>query len=145
MRYRQYPRTRWEISEIGYGMWGLGGWTGSDDRETMQALEESVALGCNFFDTAWAYGAGHSERLLGELLRAHPDQRLYVATKVPPKNQRWIQLDGFPLDAVFPPYHIREYTEKSLKNLGIETIDVQQLHVWSDEWVGQGEWLDAIE
>ena len=145
MRFRTHARTGWEISEIGYGMWGLGGWTGSDDRETMQALEESVALGCNFFDTAWAYGAGHSERLLGELLRAHPDQRLYVATKVPPKNQRWIQLDGFPLDAVFPPDHIREYTEKSLKNLGIETIDVQQLHAWSDKWAADERWQRVMD
>src|SRR4030095_6916761 len=145
MRFRTHARTRWEISEIGYGMWGLGGWTGSDDRETMQALEESVALGCNFFDTAWAYGAGHSERLLGELLRAHPDQRLYVATKGPPKNQRWIQLAGFPLGARFPPGHPREYTEKSLKNLGIETIDVQQLHAWSDKWASDERWQRVMD
>lgn len=145
MRYRPHARTGWEISEIGYGMWGLGGWTGSDDAETMRALEESVALGCNFFDTAWAYGAGHSETLLGRLLKAHPDKRLYVATKVPPKNQRWIQLDGFPLDAVFPADHIREYTEKSLVNLGVETIDVQQLHAWSDTWAADERWQRVME
>jgi aryl-alcohol dehydrogenase-like predicted oxidoreductase len=126
-------------------MWGLGGWTGSDDAETMRALEESVALGCNFFDTAWAYGAGHSEKLLGRLLKSHPDKRLYVATKVPPKNQRWIQLDGLPLDAVFPADHIREYTEKSLNNLGVETIDVQQLHAWSDEWAADERWQRVMQ
>ena len=88
MRYRVYPRTGWEVSEIGYGMWGLGGWTGSDDEQTLRSLAEAVTLGCNFFDTAWAYGAGHSERLLAQTLAAHRDRRLYVATKVPPKNQR---------------------------------------------------------
>jgi aryl-alcohol dehydrogenase-like predicted oxidoreductase len=145
MRYRTHPRTGWQISEIGYGMWGLGGWTGSDDRETMAALHESVALGCNFFDTAWAYGAGHSEELLGALLRDNPGTRLYVATKVPPRNQRWIQLDGFALDDVFPPDHIRAYTEKSLKNLGVETIDLQQLHAWSDRWAADDRWQRVME
>ena len=145
MRYRTHARTGWEISEIGYGMWGLGGWTGSDDAETMRALDESVEQGCNFFDTAWAYGAGHSERLLAQLLHAHPQTRLYVATKVPPKNQRWIQLDGFKLDDVFPPEHVREYTEKSLVNLGVETIDVQQLHAWSDNWASDERWQRVME
>ena len=145
MKFRTHTRTGWQISEIGYGMWGLGGWTGSDDAETMRALDESVALGCNFFDTAWAYGAGHSERLLGQLLQAHPQTRLYVATKVPPKNQRWIQLDGFRLDDVFPPEHVREYTEKSLVNLGVETIDVQQLHAWSDNWASDERWQRVME
>ena len=145
MKFRTHTRTGWQISEIGYGMWGLGGWTGSDDAETMRALDESVALGCNFFDTAWAYGAGHSERLLGQLLQAHPQTRLYVATKVPPKNQRWIQLDGFRLDDVFPPEHVREYTEKSLVNLGVETIDVQQIHAWSDNWASDERWQRVME
>jgi aryl-alcohol dehydrogenase-like predicted oxidoreductase len=145
MKFRTHARTGWQISEIGYGMWGLGGWTGSDDAETMRALDESVALGCNFFDTAWAYGAGHSERLLGQLLQAHPQTRLYVATKVPPKNQRWIQLDGFELDDVFPPEHVREYTEKSLINLGVETIDVQQIHAWSDNWASDERWQRVME
>ena len=118
MRFRTHARTGWDISEIGYGMWGLGGWTGSDDRETMQALEESVTLGCNFFDTAWAYGAGHSERLLGQLLRAHPDTRLYVATKVPPKNRVWPGKASTPIAQVFPYDYIIEMTERSRANLG---------------------------
>lgn len=145
MRYRLYPRTGWELSEIGYGMWGLGGWTGSDDDQTLQSLAEAVALGCNFFDTAWAYGAGHSERLLAQTLRAHGDRRLYVATKVPPKNQRWIQLEDSALDDVFPPDHIRQYTEASLENLGVDTIDLQQLHAWSDRWASDERWQRAIE
>jgi aryl-alcohol dehydrogenase-like predicted oxidoreductase len=140
MRYRSYPSTGWQLSEIGYGMWGLAGWTGSDDGQTLAALDEAVRAGCNFFDTAWAYGAGHSERLLAQTLAAHADRRLYVATKVPPKNERWIQLDGFSLDAVFPPDHIRSYTERSLRNLDVEAIDLQQLHAWSDRWADDDRW-----
>ena len=145
MRYRTHARTGWEISEIGYGMWGMAGWSGSDDQESHASLDQAIALGCNFFDTAWAYGAGHSERLLAPLLHAHPQTRLYIATKVPPKNQRWIQLDGFKLDDVFPPEHVREYTEKSLVNLGVETIDVQQLHAWSDNWASDERWQRVME
>jgi aryl-alcohol dehydrogenase-like predicted oxidoreductase len=145
MRYRQHPRTGWELSEVGYGMWGLGGWTGSDDAQTLQSLAEAVALGCNFFDTAWAYGAGHSERLLAQTLRAHRDRRLYVATKVPPKNERWIQIDDCALDAVFPSDHIRQYTEASLENLGVDTIDLQQFHAWSDRWASDDRWQRTID
>ena len=126
-------------------MWGLGGWTGSHDDETTASLDEAVRLGCTFFDTAWAYGAGKSERMLGELVRSHRGARLYVATKVPPKNERWIQLDDFTLDEVFPPDHIREYTEKSLANLGVDAIDVQQLHAWSDRWADDDRWKRVME
>jgi aryl-alcohol dehydrogenase-like predicted oxidoreductase len=145
MRYRVYPRTGWELSEIGYGMWGLGGWTGSDDQQTLTSLAEAIRLGCNFFDTAWAYGAGHSERLLARTLAAHRDRRLYVATKVPPKNQRWIQLDDCALDDVFPADHIRQYTEASLQNLGVDTIDLQQLHAWSDRWADDDRWQKTLD
>jgi aryl-alcohol dehydrogenase-like predicted oxidoreductase len=126
-------------------MWGLAGWTGSDDEQTLASLAEAVAQGCNFFDTAWAYGAGHSERLLARTLTQHRDRRLYVATKVPPKNQRWIQLDDCALDDVFPPDHIRRYTEASLENLGVDTIDLQQLHAWSDRWAADDRWQRAVD
>ncbi len=90
MKYRIFGRIGWQISDIGFGMWGIGGalsgWTGANDEESMRSLERAVQLGCNFFDTAWAYGDGHSERLLGQLLVRHSDKRLYVATKIPPKN-----------------------------------------------------------
>jgi aryl-alcohol dehydrogenase-like predicted oxidoreductase len=145
MRYRTYPRTGWKISDIGYGMWGMGGWTGSDDEESLRSLDLAVELGCNFFDTAWAYGNGHSEQLLAETLRRHADTRLYVATKVPPKDRVWPGKAETPIADVFPPDHIREYTEKSLRNLGVDTIDLQQLHVWSDAWTGDEGWKRAVE
>jgi aryl-alcohol dehydrogenase-like predicted oxidoreductase len=145
MRYRTFHRTGWQIAEIGYGMWGMGGWSGSNDEESLQALNLAVELGCNFFDTAWVYGNGRSEKLLGETLGAHRDRRLYVATKVPPKNMRWPARQGDSLDEVFPPSHIREYTEQSLRNLRIDTIDLQQLHVWSDAWADDDRWRRTAE
>src|SRR6476646_7160734 len=122
----------------------MAGWTGSDDDESRQSLDRAVELGCNFFDTAWAYGDGKSEKLLGELLRRYPGKRLHVATKIPPKNRQWPARPQFALDEVFPPDYIREYTEISLKNLGVETIDLQQLHVWTDEWADDDRWQKAV-
>ena len=84
MQHRRFGRLGWEVSEIGYGMWGMGGWSGSDDQESARSIDRAIALGCNFFDTAWAYGDGHSEVLLGRTLKRHPDTRLYSATKIPP-------------------------------------------------------------
>ena len=144
MRYRRFGRLGWEVSEIGYGMWGMGGWSGSDDEESLKALDRAIDLGCNFFDTAWAYGQGHSETLLGRTLRKHADKRLYIATKVPPKNLKWPGKAETPIAEVFPPDHIRAYTETSLKNLGVDTIDLQQLHVWSDAWAADAGWQRAV-
>ncbi len=145
MRQRAFGRVGWQVSEIGYGMWGLAGWTGSDDAETMSSLDRAVDLGCDFFDTAWAYGDGHSERLLGRLVRSHPDRRLYVATKIPPMNQKWPARPQDALEEVFPPDHIRRYTEASLQNLGLESIDLIQFHVWQDGWAEDCRWQQEIE
>jgi len=143
MQYRSFGRTGWEVSEIGYGMWGMAGWTGSEEKEINNALDRSVELGCNFFDTAWAYGSGLSEQILNDLLKRHKSKRLYVATKIPPKNRKWPSRESFALDEVFPADYIIEYTEKSLKNLGVDTIDLQQFHVWEDSWANQDEWKEA--
>jgi aryl-alcohol dehydrogenase-like predicted oxidoreductase len=144
MRDRRFGRTGWNVSEIGYGMWGMGGWTGSDDDESLRALDHAVALGCTFFNTAWVYGNGRSENLLGRTLRQHPTARLTVATKIPPKNMQWPAKPGASIAETYPPDHIREYTEKSLLNLGIAAIDLQQFHVWSDHWADDEQWQDAI-
>ena len=145
MHYRTFGRTGWHVSEIGYGMWGMGGWTGSEDEESLRSLQRAVELGCNFFDTAWAYGDGHSERLLGQLVRAHPDTRLYTATKIPPKNRKWPARPDDSLDDAFPPDHIREYTESSLKNLGLDSLDLIQFHVWDDTWAEDTRWQRAVD
>jgi aryl-alcohol dehydrogenase-like predicted oxidoreductase len=144
MRYRTLGRTGWSVSELGYGMWGMAGWTGSEDAESLASLERAVELGCNFFDTAWAYGDGRSERLLGQVVRAHPDRGLLVATKVPPKNFTWPSRRGFSLDDCFPPDHIRAYAEKSLLNLGLPRIDLLQFHVWEDAWAHDERWQRAM-
>ena len=145
MRYRTFGRTGWQVSEIGYGMWGMGGWTESDDEEFRRSLQIAVDLGCTFFDTAWGYGAGHSEGLLGELVRANAGKRLYTATKIPPKNATWPSRRGFTLDQTYPPDHIREYTEKSLHNLGLDRVDLQQFHVWEDAWARDERWQRAVD
>jgi aryl-alcohol dehydrogenase-like predicted oxidoreductase len=145
MRARRFGRTNWNVSEIGYGMWGMGGWTGSDDDESLRALHRAIELGCNFFDTAWAYGAGRSEKLLGATLKSHPDRTLVVATKIPPKNMRWPARDSDDVADTYPPDHIRAFTEKSLDNLGVDVIDLQQFHVWSDTWADDDGWKRAID
>ena len=86
MKYRTFGRTNWKVSEIGYGMWGMAGWTGSDDEESLESLQLAADLGCTFFDTAWGYGAGKSEGLLGKLVRANPDKKLF--TRLPRCRQR---------------------------------------------------------
>jgi aryl-alcohol dehydrogenase-like predicted oxidoreductase len=148
MRYRTFGRLGWNVSEVGYGMWGIGGgpggFTGWDYDAAPQCLDRALELGCNFFDTAWIYGRGVSERLLGRLLRDHPGERIYVATKVPPKNREWPPRPGDLLDDVFPADHIREYTYKSLENLGVDRIDLLQLHVWEDRWATDDRWQGAI-
>ncbi len=145
MQYRRFGKTGWQVSEVGYGMWGMAGWTGSEDEQSLESLERSVELGCNFFDTAWAYGNGHSEQLLGRLVRNHPDTKLYVATKIPPKNRTWPSRRSFSLDDVFPPDYIEEYTHRSLENLGLESIDLMQFHVWEDHWLDDDRWAGKME
>lgn len=145
MKYRRFGRTDWIVSEVGYGMWGMGGWTESDDAESMQSLQRAVDLGCNFFDTAWAYGAGHSEGLLGQLVRANPGKRLYTATKIPPLNSKWPSRREYTLDVTFPPDHIEKYVHSSLQNAGLQRFDLVQFHVWEDAWVEDDRWAKKMD
>ncbi len=144
MNYRTLGRTGISVSEVGYGAWGIGGvqWTGGDDEEAKRALNLAIDQGLNLIDTALAYGKGHSERLVGEVARARTEP-IAIATKIPPKNLQW-PAKPVPLEEVFPADYIIECTEKSLRNLGVETIDLQQFHVWHDDWVERTEWIEAI-
>jgi aryl-alcohol dehydrogenase-like predicted oxidoreductase len=146
VRYRRLGRTGLDVSEVGFGAWGIGKsqWLGAKDDESLRALRRAIDLGLNFIDTALAYGEGHSERLVGQVVRKW-DETVYVATKIPPKNRIWPAPTGLHPDETFPGEYVRERTEQSLKNLELEAIDVQQFHVWHDEWVGEGDWLVAIE
>jgi aryl-alcohol dehydrogenase-like predicted oxidoreductase len=145
MNYRRFGRTNWNVSEIGYGMWGMGGWTGSDEEESLAALQRAVDLGCNFFDTAWAYGEGLSEKLLGRIVRANSEKNLYTATKIPPKNLQWPSRRGSTLDECFPPEHIDKFVHSSLANAGLESFDLIQFHVWEDAWVEDDRWAKKID
>jgi aryl-alcohol dehydrogenase-like predicted oxidoreductase len=145
MRYRRFGRTGWMVSEIGYGMWGMGSWSGSNDEESRRSLQRAVDLGCNFFDTAWAYGAGRSENLLGQLIRANPERQLYAATKIPPKNMQWPSRRQFTLDDCYPPDHIEEYVHKSLANAGLESFDLVQFHTWEDSWTDDERWINKVD
>ncbi|MGI9072692.1 MAG: aldo/keto reductase [Bryobacteraceae bacterium] len=146
MRYRKLGKTEAEISEIGFGAWGIGGkqWVGGEDDESERALRRAFELGVNFVDTALAYGDGHSEQLVGEAMKSS-FHRIYVATKVPPKNRIWPASPSMPISEVFPYDYIIESTNQSLANLGVEQVYLQQLHTWTDAWVQREEWQRAAE
>jgi aryl-alcohol dehydrogenase-like predicted oxidoreductase len=145
MNYRRFGRTGWQVSEIGYGMWGMGGWTGSDDEQSLRSLQKSIDLGCNFFDTAWGYGEGHSEKILNKIVHQNPDKKVYTATKIPPKNLIWPSRREFTLGDCFPPDHIEDYINRSLTNIGVDTIDLIQFHTWEDSWIGDDRWVKKMD
>jgi aryl-alcohol dehydrogenase-like predicted oxidoreductase len=146
MRYRKLGKTGLEISEVGYGAWGIGGkqWKGHTDDESLAALQRALELGLNFIDTALAYGDGHSEKLVGGVVK-HAPHPVFLATKVPPMNRVWPAAPGSDIKDVFPYDYIRRSTEESLRNLDVETIDLQQLHVWDPGWLDRDEWKRAFE
>jgi aryl-alcohol dehydrogenase-like predicted oxidoreductase len=146
MQYRKLGRTGIEVSDIGYGAWGIGGkqWLGGADDESVRALRRSIELGLNFIDTALAYGDGHSEKLVGRVVR-ESSGKIYVATKVPPRNRIWPARAGTPISEVFPYDYIIASAEESLRNLGLPSIDLLQLHVWNPEWIEASEWRRAFE
>ena len=145
MKQRTIGRLGWSVSEIGYGMFGVGSWAGSNDEESLESLQLAADLGCTFFDSAWGYGQGRSDRLLGELVRANPGRNIVSATKIPPKNFRWPTHRGDPIEDAFPPEHIREYAEKSLGHLGLPRIDLLQFHVWEDAWAHDEGWQRVVD
>ncbi len=145
MKYRTFGRLGWQVSEIGYGMWGMGGWTGSDEKESVTSLDRAVDLGCNFFDSALAYGDGRSDHLLGALVRRHSQRRIYTATKVPPLNKQWPSRRGVPVAEVFPPDHIERSLHQSLEHSGLDHFDLLQFHVWEDDWLDDDRWRRRVD
>jgi aryl-alcohol dehydrogenase-like predicted oxidoreductase len=146
MNYRRLGRTGLEISEVGYGAWGIGqtAWIGAEDDESLRALDRAIDLGLNFIDTALGYGNGHSEELVGQTVR-NRSETVHVATKIPPRNREWPARADTHADETFPGDHIRACTERSLRNLGLERVDVTQFHVWHDNWLEQGDWFETVE
>jgi aryl-alcohol dehydrogenase-like predicted oxidoreductase len=145
MRYRRFGSTGWEVSEIGYGMWGIAGWTDSNDDESLASLQSSVDLGCNFFDTAYAYGNGRSENMLGQIVRTNSGKRLYTATKIPPKTLQWPATAESTLADTYPPDHVEEYVHRSLENAKLDQFDVMQFHTWNDEWMRDDRWFYKLD
>ena len=145
MQNRQFGRTGWQVSDIGYGMWGMGGWSGSSDHQSLESLQAAIDQGCTFFDTAYVYGDGHSENLLGQAVRANRDKRLYTATKVPPLNKEWPAREGSTLKESYPPDHVEEYVHRSLENAGLESFDLVQFHTWNDDWLRDDRWLYKLD
>lgn len=126
-------------------MWGMGGWTNSDDQQSLESLQASIDLGCNFFDTALVYGDGHSEQLLGQVIRANKGQKLYTATKVPPKNRQWPALAESTLEESYPPDHVEEFVHRSLENARLESFDLVQFHTWEDNWLRDDRWFYKLD
>ena len=145
MKYRKLGRTGFEVSDIAYGLWGMSGWSGSDDKESLASLQLSVDLGCNFFDTAWAYGEGKSDGLLGETMQLNKGKRLYAASKIPPANDRWPALPEYKYSEVFSAKHVFKYAELIRKQLRVDSIDVLQFHVWDDSWTNDPEFRSTVE
>ncbi len=145
MQYRRFGRMNWEVSEMGYGMWGMASWSDSSDEESLRSLQASVDLGVNFFDTAYAYGNGHSENLLGQIIRSNAGKGLYTATKIPPRTLQWPAPVDSTLAQSFPPDHVEEYVHRSLENAGLERFDVMQFHTWNDEWMRDDRWFYKLD
>ena len=145
MKYRKLGRTNFEVSEIGDGLWGMSGWTGSDDKESLSSMQMAVDMGCNFFDTAWAYGEGKSDGLLGEIMQRNQGKRLYAASKIPPANDRWPALPEYKYHDVFSPAHVFRYADLIRKQLRTDSIDVLQFHVWDDSWTDKPDFRSTVE
>jgi aryl-alcohol dehydrogenase-like predicted oxidoreductase len=145
MKYRKLGRTGFEVSEMAHGLWGMSGWSGSSDEESMAALQLATGLGCNLFDTAWAYGNGKSDGLLGELMTRNSGKRLYAASKIPPANLRWPALPEYKYGDVFSAKHVFEYADMIRKKLRVDSIDVLQFHVWDDSWLNEPEFRSTVE
>ena len=135
MKYRKFGKTGWDVSEIGFGAWAIGGsWGSQDDGESIKAMHKALDLGVNFIDTAAGYGNGRSERLIGQILKERKGEKIYVATKTPPSDGHWPPLPQERWEDRYSEKYLRENIETRLKNLGVEALDCLQLHTWTRAW-----------
>jgi aryl-alcohol dehydrogenase-like predicted oxidoreductase len=145
MKFRKLGRTGFDVSDIAHGLWGVSGWTGSDDAESLDAMQSAIGLGCNFFDTAWAYGDGKSDGLLGDILVRNKAKRLYCASKIPPLNGKWPARPQYKYSDVFPAAHVFKYAKLIREKLRQDSIDLLQFHVWDDSWTAEPEFRETVE
>jgi aryl-alcohol dehydrogenase-like predicted oxidoreductase len=145
MKFRKFGRLGWDVSEIGFGAWAIGGgWGAQKDDESLAALRKALDLGCNFIDTAQGYGNGRSEKLIGQTLRERKGQRVYVATKIPPAPGVWPPTPYDSVEERYPEAYLRERLEHSLRDLQTDCIDVLQLHTWTRAWNRNPVALDVL-
>jgi aryl-alcohol dehydrogenase-like predicted oxidoreductase len=145
MKYRKLGRTGFEVSDVAHGLWGMSGWSGSDDEQSLASMQLAIDEGCNFFDTAWAYGEGKSDGLLGEMMARNTGKRLYAASKIPPANGKWPARPQYAYDDVFSAAHVSKYADLIRKQLRVDSIDLLQFHVWDDSWTDNAEFRSTVE
>jgi aryl-alcohol dehydrogenase-like predicted oxidoreductase len=143
MHYRRLGKTDLNVSDIGHGLWGMGSWTGSEDETSRASLRRSIEGGCTFYDSAFVYGDGRSDGLIGGVAREYPNRPLVLASKIPPANFTWPSKPETPLHTVFPRTHVLEYTRRIAESFG-RPIDLLQFHVWEDNWAREAEWQDTV-
>jgi aryl-alcohol dehydrogenase-like predicted oxidoreductase len=145
LQYRTLGQTGWQVSEIAFGGWQLGGdWGAVDDRASIRTLHHSFDRGINFVDTAELYGAGHSEEVIGEALSQWSGDRIYVATKVQPTVWPDPDDDDPQMRGRYPRWHLRSAVEQALRRLRVERIDLFQLHGWFASGVQALDWLETL-
>jgi len=145
MKFRPFGRTGWQVSEIGFGAWQLGGqWGKQDDAESIRTLHYAFDRGINFVDTAELYGAGHSEVVIGQALREWRGSKIYVATKAQPIRWPDANDDDPKMRGRFPEWYLRDCVEASLRRLGVARIDLFQLHSWMPDGLASLDWLETL-
>jgi aryl-alcohol dehydrogenase-like predicted oxidoreductase len=143
MKYREFGKSGFKVSEIGHGLWGMGSWSDANDEANRAALRLSIESGCTFFDSAFAYGRGYSDKLLGEIAGEFPARVPVLASKIPPADGKWPSSPQSPLHAVFPRAHVVEHAQ-TIRRSFCRPVDLLQFHVWEDAWAAQSEWQDTV-
>jgi aryl-alcohol dehydrogenase-like predicted oxidoreductase len=143
MKFRNLGRTGLSIADVACGLWGMSGWKDSEDAQSRASLQLAADLGCNFYDSAWAYGDGKSDGFFGDLRAANRDKNLIGASKVPPLNRKWPAAGSY--QETFPAKHVFDTADAIRHKFRVESIDLLQFHVWDDNWTEEREFRDTVE